>query len=114
MTWEILLTISVLTFSVSILLQRVLLKDDQSDPIAYSIVYQLFTGILIGIYALFNGFTTPNLVQLIPNLILMIILYGGANIFMWNGLRMIDLSEFTIIFSSRALWTIIGGVVLLK
>lgn len=114
MNWQILLATSVVTYSISVLLQRVLLKNDKSDPVAYSIVFQLLTGILIGIYAVFNGFTTPNLVPLIPNLILMTILYGAGNVFIFSALKMIDASEFTIVFASRALWTIIGAMIFLK
>jgi len=114
MNWQILLTISVITYSVSVLLQRILLKNDKSDPIAYSIVFQLLTGILIGIYAVFMGFNTPNLVPLIPNLILMTILYGAGNVFIFSALKIIDASEFTIVFASRALWTIIGAIIFLK
>ena len=113
MTWQILLLISVISYSISILLQRVLMKDDQNDPIAYSIVYQLFTGILIGIYALFNGFIVQGFIPLIPNFILMIVLYGAGNIFVWQALKIIDVSEFTIIFASRAFWTIIGAIIFL-
>jgi len=114
MNWQILLTISVITYSISVLLQRILLKNDKSDPVAYSIVFQLLTGILIGIYAVFKGFNTPNLIPLIPNLILMTILYGAGNVFIFSALKIIDASEFTIVFASRALWTIIGAIVFLK
>jgi drug/metabolite transporter (DMT)-like permease len=114
MNWQILLAISVVTYSISVLLQRILLKNDKSDPIAYSIVFQLLTGILIGIYAIFKGFTLPNLIPLIPNLVLMTILYGAGNVFIFSALKIIDASEFTIVFTSRALWTIIGAMIFLK
>lgn len=114
MSWQILLLISIITYSLSVLLQRILLKKDKSDPIAYSIVFQLLTGILIGIYALFNGFSTPNLIPLIPNLLLMAILYGAGNVFIFSALKTIDASEFAIIFASRALWTVLGAIIFLK
>lgn len=114
MNWQILLGISVITYSISVLLQRILLKNDKSDPIAYSIVFQLLTGIIIGIYAIFNGFITPNLLPIIPNLIIMIILYGAGNVFIFGALKMIDASEFTIIFTLRSICTIIGAVIFLK
>lgn len=114
MNWQILLTISTVTYSVSVLLQRLLLKNDKSDPIAYSIVFMLLTGALIGIYAVLKGFSTPNLVPLIPNLILMSVLYGAGNVFIFKALKVIDASEFTIVFASRALWTIIGAIIFLK
>lgn len=114
MSWHIFVAISIITYSLSVLLQRVLLKNDKSDPIAYSIVFQLLTGILIGIYALFNGFSTPNLVPLIPNLVVMTVLYGAGNVFIFIALKTIDASEFTIVFASRALWTILGAIIILK
>lgn len=114
MNWQIILAISVVTYSISVLLQRILLKNDKSDPIAYSIVFQLLTGIIIGAYAVLNGFSTPDLVPLIPNLILMTILYGAGNVFIFSALKIIDASEFTILFTSRAMITIVGAVIFLK
>ena len=114
MNWQIFLSISIVTYSVSVLLQRMLLKNNKSDPIAYSIVFQLLTGILIGIYAVSKGFSTPNLVPLIPNFILMIILYGAGNVFVFSALKIIDASEFTIVSASKALWTIMGAIIFLK
>ena len=114
MSWQILLAISVVTYSISVLLQKILLKNDKSDPIAYSIVFQLLTGIIIGIYAIFNGFSTPNLLPLIPNLIIMIILYGAGNVFIFSALKIVDASEFTIIFTLRSLCTIIGAIIFLN
>lgn len=114
MSWQILLAISVITYSISVLLQRALLKNNESDPVAYSIVFQLLTGVLIGIYAAFKGFATPNLISLIPNLILMTILYAAGNFFIFSALKIIDASEFTIIFATRSLITIIGAIIFLK
>lgn len=113
MIWQLFLGVSVITYSISVLLQRILLKNDKSDPIAYSIIFQLLTGIIIGIYAIFHGFASPNLVPLIPNLILMTILYGAGNVFIFSALKMVDASEFTIVFASRALLSIIGAIIFL-
>lgn len=91
-----------------------LLKNDKSDPVAYSIIFQLLTGILIGIYAVFNGFKTPSLIPILPNLVLMTFLYGAGNVFIFKALKMVDATEFTIIFASRALWTIFGAILILN
>lgn len=114
MNWQIILAISVVTYSISVLLQKILLRNDKSDPITYSIVFQLLTGIMIGIYAVLNGFKTPDLVPLMPNLILMTILYGAGNVFIFSALKIIDASEFTILFALRAIITIIGAIIFLK
>lgn len=113
MSWQALLATSILTYSFSIILQRILLKDEKSDPVAYSIIFQLLVGTLIGIYALFHGFKIPNLIPILPNLVLMTILYGAANILIFSSLKLIEASEFTIIFSSRSLWTIFGAILFL-
>lgn len=114
LSWQILLAISVITYSVSVILQKVLLKNNKSDPVAYSIVFQIVTGIIIGIYALLNGFRTPDLIPLIPNLLVMVILYGIGNVLIFKALKEADASSFTIMFSSRAIWMILGAVVFLK
>ncbi|MDP2672159.1 MAG: DMT family transporter [Candidatus Daviesbacteria bacterium] len=114
MVWQLLVAISVVTYSISIILQRLLLKDDKSDPIAYSVVFQLLTGLIIGVYALIRGFSVPDLVPLIPNLVLMILLYGAGNIFIFKALKLGEASDFTILFASRTLWIIIAAVLFLK
>lgn len=114
MSWQILLVISILTYVFSNVLQRVLLKEKSTDPIAFAIVFQLLVGILIGAYAIVNGSTFPsNLTSFIPNLVLMTILYGGGNVFLYKSLKIIPVSEFAILFSTSTLWTIMGAVVLL-
>ena len=44
----------------------------------------------------------------------MTILYGAGNVFISSALKIVDASEFTIVFASRALWTIIGAIIFLK
>ena len=114
LSWQILLAISVVTYSVSVILQKAILKNKKSDPVAYSIVFQIVTGLIIGIYALINGFKTPDLIPLIPNLIVMVLLYGIGNILIFKALKVADASSFTIMFSSRAIWMILGAVIFLK
>lgn len=113
MTWQVLVFISVVTYSISVLLQRVLLKDEQTDPVAFSITFQLFTGVIIGLYTLLNGFKIPDLSPIILNMILMTVLYGAGNVFLFKALKLTEASEFTIIFASRVFWTVAGAVLIL-
>lgn len=113
MTWQILLIISIVTYAISIILQRVLLRDNKSDPIAYTIVFQFLSGILIGIYALFNGFHLPDFSHVYLNLIVMTVLYAAGNVLIFASLKKIEASEFTILFSTRSLWVMVGAVVFL-
>ena len=113
MSWQILVAISVVTYSISVLLQRLLLKNNKVDSVAFSIIFQLFTGILILVYALIRGFSTPNLIPLLPNLALMIILYGAGNVLIFKALKAVEASEFTIVFATRSLWTILAAILFL-
>lgn len=114
MNWQLLVAISVITFSFSTVLQRILLKDEDSDPIAYSIIFQLLVGLIIGTYALFRGVSIPDLQPILPNLGLMVLLYGAGNVFIFKALKLGDASDFTILFASRTLWTIIAAVLFLR
>lgn len=113
MSWQILVAVSVLTGAVSVLLQRLLLKDKRIDSVAFSIVFQLLNGVLILVYAFIRGFSVPDLRPLILNLILMTAFYGVGNILIFKALKIVEASEFTIVFASRSLWTILAAVALL-
>ena len=114
MNWQIFLLISILCESFGRIVQRILLKDNQNNPIAFAICSQLLTGSLLLTVALLIGFKWPeNLLSLAPNLILMSIFYGYLNIFAFQALKYTEASVFTILFTSRALIIIILAVILL-
>lgn len=115
MSWQILIALSVFLYSVSILLQRVLLKEEKSSPVAYSIFFQLMTGIIIAVFGfLFGSMQFPNMKPIFPNIFLMIALYAFGTIFSFRALKRIEASRFTVIFSSRAFFTVIFSSLLLK
>lgn len=113
MSWQFFLVISILSYSFSTLLQRALIKHEDSDPVAYACIFQILTGIMIGAYALINGFTMPNLLAFIPNVVLMIVLYGGMSIFTFKSLKLIDASEFSVIYASRVIWAVLAAIIFL-
>lgn len=113
MSWQLFLLISIITYSFSTLLQRVLIKHEDSDPMAYACIFQILAGIIIGIYALINGFNVPNLLAFIPNVILMIFLYSGVYIFTFKALKLIDASEFSVFYASRAIWAVLAAILFL-
>jgi len=114
MSWILLILIGVLFISISSLFQRVLLKDEQSDPFTYAIIFQLIIAILFFIYVAFIGFKLPPLKPLIPYLLLMSLLYALANFFVFKGLKTIELSENSILWSSKAIWTMLTAAIFLK
>lgn len=112
-SWQVLLTISILSLAFATVLQRALLKNNKTDGVTYSIFFQLLAGICISIVALLHGFHMPNLVNYIPNVIFMILLYGFANVFVFKSLQRIEASQFTVLFTSRAIWTVIAATIFL-
>ncbi len=108
--WQVLIGISVVLFAFSTLLQRILLRENKSDPITYSIFFQFTVGVLIGLYGfMFADMSMPRLQPLIINLVLMVVLYILSNIFIFNALKKIEASEYTIIFATRTLFTILAS-----
>lgn len=115
MTWQFLILTSVFLYSISVLLQRILLREEKSDPITYSVFFQFLTGIIIGGFGfLFSDMSFPNLKPLLFNLALMVLLYGFGNVFIFKALKALEASRFTIIFASRALFTILASSLLLR
>ena len=108
--------VSVILYSISVLLQRVILKENESQPIAYSMFFQLLVGIVIGITgSLFADMSLPsNLTPLFWNLLLMTFLYAFANVFIFKSLKLTEASKFTIVFATRAFFTVFASSLLLK
>lgn len=52
MSWQLLTAISVLSLSVSVILQRTLIHRDKTDPFAYAVVFQGIVGILLMVVAI--------------------------------------------------------------
>src|SRR3989344_4013508 len=116
MSWQILILISVVLYSISVLLQRVLLRQNESRPVAYAMFFQFLTGIVLGVVGfLFADMSLPaNLSSLFWNLILMTVLYGFSNVFIFRSLKQIEASKFSILFSTRAFFTVLASSLVLK
>lgn len=109
-SWQFLIGISILCIAVGTLFQRTLLKDEKSDPIAYSVIFQLVVAALVAVFAFIHGFHIPNIVRLWPNFLAMTFLYAVTNILTFKSLSLIEASEFTVVFATRAVWTILAAV----
>lgn len=110
MSWQIIIIISIFLNSLGVVLQRLIVKDDKKDPIAFSILFQLVVGGLIGLYGfLFEDMSLPDLGPYALNLFIMTVLWALANIFNFLALRNTEASVFTILFSTRAFFTAIAS-----
>lgn len=116
MSWQLLIGISVLLYSLSVVLQRVLLKDDKSDPISFSILFQIGVAFVIGILVLFINKTIPipDFSQISWNLLIMTVLYAMANLLIFKSLKITEASRFTVIFSSKTLFAVLGASLIFK
>jgi len=114
MNWFIFALLGVITGAISNLLQKILMKNDKSDPYVYGLAFQFICAFLLTTVALFHSFTVPAVTQLPFNFLLMGISYATSAILMFKALQITELSDATILFSSRALWTICAGLLFLK
>jgi drug/metabolite transporter (DMT)-like permease len=106
MDWFLLSMMGVVAIAVSNLLQRTLMKDEQSNVFAYSLVFQLACGALVGLFALARGFVMPPIQDLLPSFVIITVLYAAGTLFRFKALQKTGVGEVTILSSSRALWTI--------
>ncbi len=115
MNWVVLLFINIFLYAVSTLLQRVILKKESSNPVAYSIIFQSLLGFFLLIYgSLFGSFSAQNIKPVLINLLLMAVFYGLGNIFVFKSLKILEASVFTIVHSSRVLFTILASTIFLR
>jgi hypothetical protein len=61
MSWEIFVIINLITASLLVPLQRLLLRKEKTEPISFIVVSQLLTGTLLIPFVLVNGFHMPDL-----------------------------------------------------
>lgn len=112
MPWYVYLTINVCVFSLATLYQRVILKNSK-DPVIFYVVNGIGAGIMLLLYGLWMGFRIPNITDISLNLIILTIFLGFGNMLNFNALKKVDASEFTVLFSTRAIWSVIGAVLIL-
>lgn len=113
MSWQFLTAISVTTFSISVLLQRVLLHTNKSDPYAYVIAFQGLTGIIVGAYAVALGFQLPDLSRLWIPALATVVLYGAGHVAYAKTLQVVEASAFPVLFATQAIWIMGIGIALL-
>ncbi|MEI6690288.1 MAG: EamA family transporter [bacterium] len=115
MNWLFFALISVLIYSTKNLFQRILMKEEKSDPYLHSIVYYIFGGCIALIISLFNGgfqyeLSLEQLLLFIP---LAFIATLGL-VLLFKSFQTVEASENAIIQSSQKLWTVAGSFLFLS
>ncbi|MFH0943521.1 MAG: DMT family transporter, partial [Candidatus Beckwithbacteria bacterium] len=115
MSWQLLVGLSVLFYSVNGLLHRILMKDDKSDAYAQTVVFNGLVGLFACTILLFRGgiysfFSLNQLLLFLP----MVFINAIALIFGFKGMKLIEASEHTILLTSSKLWLITGAILFLN
>ena len=113
MSWQLLTIISVLSLSISVILQRILIHRDKTDPFAYAVVFQGIVGVLLSVVALLVGFKLPDIGAVIVPAIISVIFYGVGHIVYAKTLQKVEASAFSVLFATQAVWIMLLGIVLL-
>lgn len=114
MNWILLTFISSLASALTQVLEKVLLRDKTSDPIAFSFVFQLMVALIFLTYTILTStFSQPSLNGIWVNVLAMTLLYGLGSIFTFWAYKTAEASEVSVIFSSSALWSVLAAMVLL-
>ena len=113
--WQGYIFISVILYSISVVLQRRILKEENSNPIAYCIFFQILTGVMIGIIGFLSSEMglPSNLPDFFGNMILMTILYGLSSILIFKSLKETEASKFAIILSTKTFFTVFASSIFL-
>lgn len=120
MTWIIAITISIITFSLANLLQRVLMKGEENDPLSYSAFTQLLSGFIILVACiLLSLLTFPSLNVIVENKLYLFIALSGiawaVNAFAgFKALQNMEASKFIIIYAFRSVLLVIFATIFLS
>jgi len=109
MTWQILAIASTFGSAIALLLQRRFFQKHDVGIVDYAIFFQIFTGFVLFLYALVRGLDTS--VNTLPalNILYMGLLFSFGSVMMFRAIATIHVSQFSILFSSRALWSVVAA-----
>ncbi|HVZ12483.1 MAG TPA: DMT family transporter [Patescibacteria group bacterium] len=113
MGWLYLTLLSVVITAFANILQRVLMKDDKSNPYSYAIAFHLVVTVFYFAFSSINGFSLPAFSIKFLFMPLASMLWGLGTVFLFRALKLLEISEVTIIGSTRTLVTIVGSVLFL-
>ena len=110
MTWFIWILISVITTAAANLLQRVVMREKDSDPYGTTVIFQLTTTLMTGIFAFSQGFQMPPIGAHLWNFVLSAFFWGFGSYSLFKAFQSLGSSENAIISSLGTIVTIITAV----
>ncbi|MFH0942873.1 MAG: DMT family transporter [Candidatus Beckwithbacteria bacterium] len=114
MPWYFFALVCVCGVSIATLLERLLMREEASNPVTYAIVFQFMVGIISLIFTLLlNKFVFPPDFKLWPRFLASSFLWAGMTVFNFKAIKSLSAGEITILGSSGTIISIILGVVFL-
>lgn len=115
MSWQVLVGLSVLLFSINNLLHRVLMREEDSDPYAQTVAFYGLGGLFAFVITLFRGgFHYQISSEQLPYFIFVAIFAGLVSVLAFKALKLIGASEYSILISSSRLWVVFGAFIFLN
>ena len=114
MSWQLLVGLSVILYSINGLLHRTIMKDDSSDAYAQAVVFTGLVAFFFLIILLFHGgFQLPG--SWIQSLFMIFgaVFSSIGMVFTFKGIKSIGASEHTILLTSCQLWNMLGAILFL-
>ncbi len=112
MSWQLLTALSVLSLSISVILQRTLLFKTKLDPYAYAVVFQGTVGVLLMLFVLVYGFKLPGIGAVMVPAVISVIFFGVGHIIYAKTLQHVEASAFSVLFATQAVWIMLLGIFL--
>lgn len=111
MSWQLLTAISVVSLSISVLLQRLIIHRDKIDPFAYAVVFQAVVSVLLMGVALAVGFSLPHIETLLVPACIAVVFFGLGHIVYAKTLQVVEASSFSVLFATQAIWIMLLGII---
>lgn len=113
MNWFAWAAFSVVTTAVANLLQRAIMRKNDSDAFGTAIIFQFATAILTGIFAMWNGFVLPPIGEYFWNFPAATLLWGLGSLSLFKANQLLESSEIAIISSLGVVVTIVSSLLFL-
>lgn len=114
MEWYIYVLINLLTASLIVPLQRVLLRKKGSDPVAFIVVSQILTGLVLLPFVLTHGFEMPDVRKYGLLMAAMFGLYCIGHVLYAQTLKKVEASVFQTLLNTSTIWVVLMGYIALK
>ena len=111
--WYTLAIISSILVSVVGVLQKIALRDQELDTVAFSIYFQFLVGIIALIISIENFGNIRWNIEMLLFIILMGLSYAIASVLYYYSLKRIELSQVKLISATRSLWILLFGLIFL-